>query len=82
MGKRQHKVLKLYEESWPKFEQVTKKGPTPRILNFKPSMDNPLLICFDVFCHIKRSWLYDYIMQKKSKVDYSSKIKSLNFYCF
>ena len=24
------KYLKLYEESWPKFEQVTKKVPTPR----------------------------------------------------
>jgi hypothetical protein len=28
----QTKFLKLYRKSWPKFEQVTKKVPTPRTL--------------------------------------------------
>ena len=31
-GKWPHKFLKLYEESWPKLKQVSKKVPTPRTL--------------------------------------------------
>ena len=31
-GKWPYKFLKLYEEIWPKFEQVSKKVPTPRTL--------------------------------------------------
>jgi hypothetical protein len=41
------KFLKLYCKRWPKFEQVSKRVPTPRTLELfssELSMNNPLLI--------------------------------------
>jgi hypothetical protein len=50
--------LKLYGESWPKFEHVSKKVPTPRTLELL-AFDQ--LSTFDIsalFGHLERALLY------------------------
>ena len=50
-------IFNSYEESWPKFEQVTKKEPTPRTFRLL-AFDVKFIFFFALFRHIKRGWVY------------------------
>jgi hypothetical protein len=45
-------------ESWNKFEQVTKKVPTPRTLQLLAFDEKSTFDCFALFAKIKRGLLY------------------------
>ena len=67
--------MKLYEESWPKFEQVTKKEPTPRrlealIFDEKSTSD---FFAFFILVRIKRFCIYTHKDSKKIKLIHGEK---------
>jgi hypothetical protein len=79
-GKWSCKVLKLYEESWPTFEQISKKVPTPRTLE-PPAFDEWSTFDTSVFkCSVNRGSLYTAFGEGvgTSNVDYSSTAKGSN----
>ena len=53
-GKWPYEFLKLYEEIWPKFEQVSKKVPTPRTLGVLAFDEYSTFDRFALFGGIKR----------------------------
>ena len=84
------RIFKVVWGSWPKFEHVTRKVPTPRTLHLLLAFDKKSTFnFFDLFAHIKRAslyWIYNSIYlqieKKKSNVDFSSKAKSCTVHYF